>query len=279
MVIEWTLIQRQRLQELNASEEQIALTFEDAGERNKCYQQVEQDLVSRGRESLLEYQRKSKKPALLSLEFKLSKALRAYGFSQVTTPILLSKGLLARMNITELHPLYDQVYWVDEKKCLRPMLAPNLYYLLKDLLRIWKHPVSIFEIGNCFRKDTQGSSHLPEFTMLNLVEMGLPEKDCSKRLKELACLVMEEAEINDYNFEKVSSEVYGETFDIVYNNIEIGSAAMGPHFLDEAWGITVPWVGIGFGLERILAIKSGLNSVQKAGCSLSYLDGTRLNIQ
>ncbi|MDY6826957.1 MAG: pyrrolysine--tRNA(Pyl) ligase large subunit [Bacillota bacterium] len=279
MVIGWTEIQKQRLQELNASEDMLAQTFADPGERNRRYQKIEQDLVSRGRESLLEYQRKSKKPALLSLEFKLSKALRAYGFSRVTTPILLSKGLLARMNITELHPLYDQVYWVDEKKCLRPMLAPNLYYLLKDLLRVWEHPVSIFEIGACFRKDTRGSSHLPEFTMLNLVEMGLPEKDCRKRLKELACLVMEAVEINDYNFETVNSEVYGETFDIVSNNIEIGSAAMGPHSLDQAWGITVPWVGIGFGLERILAVKKGFNSVQKAGRSLSYLDGIRLNIQ
>ena len=137
----------------------------------------------------------------------------------------------------------------------------------------------LFQISKCFRRGERGGRHLPEFTMLNLVEMGLPEKDCQKRIKELACLVMEAAEINDYAFETVGSEVYGETFDIVYNKIEIGSAAMGPHPLDQAWGITVPWVGIGFGLERILAVKNGLNSVQKAGHSLSYMDGIRLNIQ
>ena len=96
----------------------------------------------------------------------------------MATPILLSRGLLEKMQITEEHSLFKQVFWVDEKKCLRPMLAPNLYYLNKDLLRIWEHPVSIFEIGPCSRKDTQGSSHLQEFTMLNLVEMGLPEAEC-----------------------------------------------------------------------------------------------------
>jgi seryl-tRNA synthetase len=89
----------------------------------------------------------------------LVEALTGAGFAQVTTPIMLSKGLLAKMTSTEEHPLYEQVFWVDSRKCLRPMLAPNLYYILKDLLRLWPHPVSIFEVGPCFRKDTQGGNH------------------------------------------------------------------------------------------------------------------------
>jgi pyrrolysyl-tRNA synthetase-like protein len=275
---EWTKGQRQRLQELGAPEEQLALSFASVPERNSCYQQLEQDLVNRGREALLGYRDEVKRPALSRLENSLTAALTAAGFAQVVTPILLSKGLLAKMTITDDHPLFGQVFWVDSRKCLRPMLAPNLYYLLKDLLRLWPHPVSIFEIGPCFRKDTQGGSHMQEFTMLNLVEMGLPESERTGRLKELAALVMAAAELDQYSLETEKSDVYGETIDVVAGDIELGSGAMGPHPLDRQWGITVPWVGIGFGLERLVMIKEGYENIQKAGRSLTYLSGIRLNI-
>ena len=74
--------------------------------------------------------------------------------------------------------------------------------------------------------------------------------------------------------------VYGETIDIVSGDqgIEVGSAAMGPHVLDRAWRISVPWVGIGFGLERLLMIAAGGRNLARMARSLSYLDGVRLNI-
>lgn len=274
----WTEIQKQRLQELGATEEQLARFFNSEQERNSAYQKTERDLVGRGKEALLNYRDNVKKTALLDLESRLAEALISAGFARVTTPILLSKGLLAKMTITEDKHLYKQVFWVDSSKCLRPMLAPNLYYILKDLLRLWPSPVSIFEIGPCFRKDTQGGNHLQEFTMLNLVEMGLPEKDRSSRLRELAALVMDAAGLKEYDLVSEGSDVYGETIDITAGEIELGSAAMGPHILDRQWDIDVPWVGIGFGLERLVMVKEGYKNVQKAGRSLSYLGGVRLNI-
>ncbi len=74
--------------------------------------------------------------------------------------------------------------------------------------------------------------------------------------------------------------VYGETIDIVAGDqgLEVGSAAMGPHPLDRAWRISVPWVGIGFGLERLLMIANGGRSLSRMARSLTYLDGVRLNI-
>ena len=65
------------------------------------------------------------------------------------------------------------------------MLAPHLYYVLKDLLRLWEKPVRIFEIGSCFRKESRGARHSNEFTMLNLVEMGLAEDKRQARLETL----------------------------------------------------------------------------------------------
>lgn len=275
---EWTATQKQRLQELGASGAEMDLVLEDDGQRNSRYQELEQDLVRRGRERLEDFRSMVKIPAVTRLENRLSEVLIEAGFCRVSTPILLSKGLLARMTITGEHPLFKQIFWVDSHKCLRPMLAPNLYYILKDLLRLWPKPVSIFEIGPCFRKDSQGGSHMQEFTMLNLVEMGLPEKERSARLEELAALVLATAGVEGSRVEKEKSDVYGETIDLVLGEMELGSGAMGPHALDEQWGITDSWVGIGFGLERLVMAGEGYENIQRAGRSLTYLDGVRLNI-
>jgi phenylalanyl-tRNA synthetase alpha chain len=160
------------------------------------------------------------------------------------------------------------------------MLAPHLYYVLKDLLRLWEKPVRLFEIGSCFRKESQGAQHANEFTMLNLVEMGLEHDIRQQRLEELAALITEAAGVDEFVFESVESTVYGETIDILAgeNRMEVGSSAMGPHVLDQAWQITDAWVGIGFGLERLLMVSENIKSMGKLGKSLGYLDAIRLNI-
>jgi phenylalanyl-tRNA synthetase alpha chain len=210
----------------------------------------------------------------------LTEVLNASGFVQVTTPTILSKALLAKMSIDDQHPLTSQIFWLDRDRCLRPMLAPHLYFVLKDLLRLWEKPVRIFEIGSCFRKESQGAQHANEFTMLNLVEMGLASGDREKRLEELATLITGAAGVADFVLQSVDSSVYGATIDVLAgeDRLEIGSSAMGPHALDQAWQIRDAWVGIGFGLERLLMVAEDIKSMGKLGRSLGYLDGIRLNI-
>jgi pyrrolysyl-tRNA synthetase-like protein len=265
---------------LNVSEEQLLCSFDSPQERDRAYQELEKLLVQTGKQRLEGLRNTYRRPALCRLETQLVDALTQHGFVQVVTPILLAKGLLAKMSITEDHPLSSQIFWVGENKCLRPMLAPNLYFLLKDLLRLWERPVRIFEIGPCFRKESQGALHLNEFTMLNLVEMGLPEDEREQHIKEFAALVMETAEISEYHLVSTSSEVYGSTTDIIVEGLdaEAGSGAMGPHPLDHAWGILDPWVGIGFGIERLLMVRENSNTLKSVGRSLTYLNGVRLNI-
>ena len=84
----------------------------------------------------------------------------------------------------------------------------------------------------------------------------------------------------DYIIQTESSAVYGETIDILAGEkrMEVGSAAMGPHALDKAWQVTDAWVGIGFGLERLLMVAEKCDTLSRMGRSLAYLDGIRLNI-
>jgi phenylalanyl-tRNA synthetase alpha chain len=280
-MVTWTETQLRRLQELDASESDINQHFANAADRENAFQKIGKKQAQKLRQRLKRFREVDLKPALCRLEAGLAETLVKQGFVQVTTPIIMSRGLLQKMSIDANHPLNSQIYWLDKNKCLRPMLAPHLYYLLVDLLRLWDKPVKIFEVGPCFRKESHGAQHSSEFTMLNLVEMGLPADQRKDRIKELGALVSEAAGIKEHRFEKITSEIYGDTIDIVAgkDQVEVGSAAMGPHPLDRPWKITDTWVGIGFGLERLLMVAQNSRNLAKMGRSLTYLDGIRLNIQ
>ncbi len=84
------------------------------------------------------------------------------------------------------------------------------------------------------------------------------------------------AGIDRYDLETVESGVYGDTIDVVVDGVEVCSTAMGPHPLDDAWGITETWVGLGFGLERLLVARDAHQNIERVARSLSYLDGVRL---
>jgi len=273
----WTTSQMQRLRELNAAEVVLNRQFSNSEVRNREFFKFEQNFVRQSQRNLQDMRTKRRRPRLCELEDSLIQALINLDFVQVITPLIIAKDSLTKMSIESDHDLFKQVFWVEEKKCLRPMLAPNLYFLLRELVNIWEKPVRIFEVGPCFRKDTKGRHHINEFTMLNLVELGLPLNQRKKRLEELATIIMDTTGIEDYGFSAHQSEVYGETIDVL-SDIEVASGAMGPHPLDSNWGITDPWVGIGFGLERLLMVRENYQNIQRAGRALVYLDGERLNI-
>lgn len=278
MSLGWSEGQARRLKELDAPTAELERRFPDESQRNRAFQELEETLVRRGRAELEAFRTERLRPRLCALERKLADVLAGRGFAQVATPILMSRALLARMGIGEDHPLAAQVYWVERNRCLRPMLAPHLYYVLRNLLRLWPKPVRIFEVGPCFRKETQGARHASEFTMLNVVEMGVPEEGREARLEALARLVAEAAGLSDHRLVAETSEVYGHTVDVVAgaDDLEVGSAAVGPHPLDGAWGIMDAWIGIGFGLERLLLARDGTGNLSRWGRSLSYLDGVWL---
>jgi phenylalanyl-tRNA synthetase alpha chain len=283
MDIPWSPVQKRRLDELGAAGEPQAgadsnARFASVEERDAAFQELERRLVKTRRAELAELQHRPGGPALYRLERKLADALAEEGFSRVLTPTLMSRGMLAKMGIRQGHPLYAKVFWVDARHCLRPMLAPHLYSLLVDLLRVWEKPVRIFEVGSCFRRETQGAKHAAEFTMLNLCEMGLPSERCRSRLEELAARLMQAAGIREYSLQSESSVVYGETIDLVARGVELGSAALGPHALDRPWRITEPWVGLGLGLERLVMVREGGDSLARWGRNLGYLDGLPLTL-
>ena len=273
-----TPTQAQRLRELGAGGDALTADYADAGSRDAAFKELGDTLVREGRRRLQDLRDERGVPELVVLEAQLSEALTGAGFVRVATPHLITGEALDKMGIEHGHPLRDQVFWLDDGRCLRPMLAPNLYTLLRRFGRIWSKPFGIFEIGTCFRRDSKGASHLNEFTMLNLVELGRPADDGPARLEELAGLVMAAAGIAEYDLVVTDSEVYGAMVDVEVGGAEVCSAGLGPNPLDGNWGIVDPWVGLGFGLERLLMARDGHPNIERVGRSLTYADGVRLNL-
>lgn len=280
MTEKFTTTQIQRLVELNADDEIIGQSFDTTEARNQFFRTTEAGLVKENKEKLTRLLQTEHKPLVVRIEERIKNWLtEEEGFTQVITPTIISAAALDKMTITREHPLTNQVFWLDAKRCLRPMLAPNLYEVMRDLHKITKEPVRIFEAGSCFRKESQGAQHMNEFTMLNLVELdGVEDGRQMERLKYLATSAMNAIGIDDYELVIEKSEVYGETLDIIVDGLELASGAYGPHFLDSKWGVFDPWVGIGFGLERIAMTMGKYQTIKRVGKSIAYIDGSPLNL-
>jgi phenylalanyl-tRNA synthetase alpha chain len=276
----WSITQQQRLKQLGSDDELLQREFSSTAERDRVYQDVEKKLVKEAKTDLEKLLTAGGRTLLDELCSRVSDSLIAEGFVKVQTSTVISAKALEKMTITMDHPLHKQVFWIDKKKCLRPMLAPSLYSLMQDFSRLRQRPIRFFEIGSCFRKESDGASHSSEFTMLNLVEMGLPAEEREARLRELGSLVMKSAGFSSFKFESEESEVYGTTVDMVGgpHDVEIASGAMGPHPLDHEWGIHDTWVGFGIGMERLLMLLNDGDSIGRWSKNSSYLNGIYLKI-
>lgn len=233
------------------------------------------ELVSLNDRTIADMIKAPSRHQLAKLEADIAAALIAKGFIEVKTPVFVSTASLEKMTITSEHPLYKQVFMIDDKRCLRPMHAMNLYYVMRKLRDHTDGPVKIFEIGSCFRKESHSTAHLEEFTMLNLVVLG-PEGDATEELKEYIGDIMDVTGL-DYKLSREESDVYVETLDVMVGDEEVASGAIGPHILDPAHNVHEPWSGVGFGLERLLMFMNEKGTVKKTGRSLSYLNGAKIN--
>ncbi len=274
MAVRYTESQIQKLREYGDGPVDLS-EFSDAAERDSSFAKLMAAEMSINDTEVKDMISNPRGHDLVQLERDLSKALIDADFAEVRTPTMMSKAALAKMTITEDHPLYKQVFFVDSKRCLRPMLAPNLYYYMRKLRDHTEGTIRFFEIGSCFRKESHSGRHLEEFTMLNLVEQGQIE-DPMADLREFIDIVMDTVGLK-YETVREESDVYVETLDVEIDGIEVASGAVGPHILDAAHDIHEPWCGIGFGLERLLAMKNGKNSVRKTGRSLTYLNGRKID--
>ena len=275
----FTITQRERLTELDAASEVLEREFDTKEERNAEFKKIETQMAREGRQHLKELVEERHITFTEEVSRRLQDWLMKDGYTKVSTPTIITRQMLEKMTIDEFHHLSEQVFWLDRKRCLRPMLAPNLYVMMRELKRITNQPVKIFEIGSCFRKESQGAKHMNEFTMLNCVQLAVVQDGRQvEALKEMAHSAMQALGIEDYELVVEESTVYGSTVDIESDGIEVASGSYGPHFLDKQWGVFDTWVGIGFGVERLAMAMSKSKTIKRFGRSIAFIDGEPLNI-
>lgn len=264
-----TRSQVERLETLLSPGDKISL---NAG---MLFRELESELLARRKDDMQRIYAEERENYLGKLERDITKFFVERGFLEIKSPILIPAEYIERMGIDSDTELSKQVFRVDKNFCLRPMLAPNLYNYLRKLDKVLPDPIKIFEIGPCYRKESEGKEHLEEFTMLNFCQMG---SGCTR--ENLEAIIKEFLDYLKIDFEIVgdSCMVYGDTLDVMHGDLELSSAVVGPIPLDREWGIDKPWIGAGFGLERLLKVKHDFKNIKRAARSESYYNGISTNL-
>jgi pyrrolysyl-tRNA synthetase len=111
--------------------------------------------------------------------------------------------------------------------------------------------------------------------MLNFCQMG---SNCTR--DELEYLIKELLDFLgiEYRIEADSCMVYGDTIDVMHKKMELSSAVVGPIPMDMDWGVNKPWIGAGFGLERLLKAKHDFKNIKRAARSEAYYNGISINL-
>lgn len=267
---DFTQGQKDRIVSLLGPEEMISFNKE-----KRSFQELEVELISKRKYDLITMYEDDRENLLGKLERDITKFFVERGFVEIKSPILIPIEYIKKMGIDDDTHLSQQIFRVDENMCLRPMLAPGLYRYLNKFDNILPDPIRIFEIGPCYRKESDGKNHLEEFTMFNFCQMG---SNCDE--KNLLFLIddfLSYLNIN-YEIESDNSIVYEKTIDIIYKNLELSSAVVGPIKQDIDWGINKPWIGAGFGLERLLKVIHNFKTIKRSSRSENYYNGISINL-
>ena len=236
---------------------------------------LEAELTARRKQELCDIYENSREHMLAKLERDISAFLISKGFIEIKSSLLIPEEYIIRMGIDKDVELSKQVFRTDDGQCLRPMLAPVLYNYLRRLDKILPDPIKIFEIGPCYRKESDGSSHLEEFTMVNFCQMG--EGSTRENLVQLIDEFLTHLGIS-YKIEGDECMVYGATLDVMHGDLELSSAVVGPVPMDIDWGVNKPWIGAGFGLERLLKVRHNFKNIKRGSRSEFYYNGIHTSL-
>lgn len=266
----FTQSQKDRIVSLLGPDEMISFSKE-----KRSFQELEVTLINKRKDDLRKVYEDSRENLLGKLERQITEFFVERGFMEIKSPILIPFEYMERMGVGEDTKLSQQIFRVDESMCLRPMLAPGLYNYLYKFDNVLPDPIRIFEIGPCYRKESDGKSHLEEFTMLNFCQMG---SKCTR--ENLILLIQDFLDFLNIEHEIVSDNcmVYGETIDVLHKDMELSSAVVGPIPQDIDWGINKPWMGAGFGLERLLKVMHSFKTIKRAARCENYYNGISTNL-
>ena len=251
--VRFTVTQRQRLRELGARRRPRRRS-PTPPPATGAFKELERRLTAEGRRHLQELRAAAARRPCARSPMRLRAALTGAGFVEVVTPHIISADALRKMGIPPDDPLAEQIFWLDCSHCLRPMLAPNLYTAHAPAWRASGAGRSASSRwAPAFGATRRAAGTSTSSPCSTLVEVGLPLEERRPRLEELAGAGARRRPASTAtSWQTVGPASTATPSTCSSDGVEVCSTAMGPHPLDDAWGITETWVGLGFGLERLL---------------------------
>ncbi len=107
MSVGYSESQKNRLTELGVRKEELERQFEDIKSREKYFQITEKLAAEANKAQVTNLLENSRKVKLCQLQEDLSHALCGAGFTQITTPTIISAKFLEKMTIDRSSSLYE----------------------------------------------------------------------------------------------------------------------------------------------------------------------------
>jgi len=168
--------------------------------------------------------------------------------------------------IIALFPEFRSLTPVAEKTTLRSHMTASWFSTLRELQDKAEFPLRLFSIGLRFRREQRvDAKHLRAHYGASCVIMDPDVSlDAGRKISEK---ILERLGFRDINFvqKKATSNYYApETeLEIFSGDVEIADCGMYSPVSLANYGIKYPVFNIGFGLERILILKTGIEDVRE----------------
>jgi len=148
----------------------------------------------------------------------------------------------------------------------QPILRTHTTAVSTRYLNKIKPPAKVFCIGRVFRNETADYSHLPEFTQIEgiVADEDVTFKDLLGYLKEFYWrLGFDKVRFRPAYFPYTEMSVEPEVWvESRQSWMELGGSGIFRPEVNEPLGIDVPVLAWGLGLDRILAMKLGLDDIR-----------------
>jgi len=154
----------------------------------------------------------------------------------------------------------------DEKLPRIPMLISHVTAISARTLQKVKIPGRYFLIEKVFRHDTIDKTHFIEFSQLEgiVLDEGLSFRDLLGILKELITNIVGAEDVKFYPayfpFTEPSVEAYAKHPKLGW--IEVGGAGIFREELLEPFGINIPVIAWGLGIDRLAMISLGIDDIR-----------------
>ena len=199
---------------------------------------------------------------------------------EIGTQEYIDKIALAHENGWETGSRGWRYKWSPEKAAELILRAQGTSISARTLVDL-EYPCKYFSVARCYRPDVIDSTHLPEFNQVEGIVAG-EGLNFSNLLSILGDFATKVAGAESYEFHPDFFPFTSPSVELVavhpeLGKIEFGGAGVFRPEVTEPFGIDVPVLAWGLGVDRLFMVKQGINDIRKLfSADLDWLYSTKV---